>query len=124
MRLLLDTHILLWWMAQSQQLTRRARSTIIDADAVFVSAVSAWEIAIKASIGKLKTPDDLEIQMRANRFVELPVKIAHAILAAELPRHHSDPFDRMLVAQAAAESLTLLTADARLKTYGGSILLA
>ena len=111
-------------MAQSQQLTRRARSTIIDADAVFVSAVSAWEIAIKASIGKLKTPDDLEIQMRANRFVELPVKIAHAILAAELPRHHGDSFDRMLVAQAAAESLTLLTADARLKIYGGSILLA
>jgi PIN domain nuclease of toxin-antitoxin system len=121
---LLDTHILLWWLTQSEQLTKRARSTIAGADAVFVSAASAWEMAIKASIGKLKTPDDLETQMRANRFVELPVKISHSILAADLARHHGDPFDRMLVAQAAAESLTLLTADARLKAYGGSIFLA
>jgi len=124
LRLLLDTHILLWWLTQSEQLTRRARSTIVGADAVFVSAASAWEMAIKASIGKLKTPDDLEAQMRANRFIELPVKVSHAIVAAELPRLHGDPFDRMLVAQAAAESLTLLTADARLKAYGGSIFLA
>jgi len=124
LRLLLDTHILLWWLTQSKQLTRQARSTIVGAEAVFVSAASAWEMAIKASIGKLKTPDDLEIQMRANRFVELPVKVGHAIVAAELPRHHGDLFDRMLVAQAAAESLTLVTADARLKAYGGSILLA
>ena len=62
--------------------------------------------------------------MRENRFVELPVKISHALLAAQLPRHHGDPFDRMLVAQAAMESLTLITADARLKIYGGSMILA
>ena len=124
MRLLLDTHILLWWLTQDGQLTKRARSTIAEADAIFVSAASAWEMAIKISIGKLKTPDDLEAQMQANRFVELPVKISHAIVAAQLPHHHGDPFDRMLVAQASVESLTLLTADARLKAYGGSILLA
>jgi PIN domain nuclease of toxin-antitoxin system len=81
-------------------------------------------MALKTSAGKLKTPDDLEAQMQASRFVELPVRVSHALHAAQLPRHHGDPFDRMLVAQAAVESLTLLTADAQLKVYGGSMILA
>jgi PIN domain nuclease of toxin-antitoxin system len=121
---LLDTHILLWWLTESERLTKRARSTIAGAETIFVSAASAWELAIKTSTGKLTTPDDLEEQMRENRFVELPVKVSHALHAAQLPRHHGDPFDRMLVAQAAVESLTLLTVDARLKVYGGSMILA
>ena len=123
-RLLLDTHVLLWWLAGSEQLSRRTRDAIAAADAVYVSAASAWELAIKASLGKLRAPDDLEFQLRASRFTELPITVSHALAAAQLARHHSDLFDRMLVAQAAAESLTLLTADSKLKVYDVKILFA
>ncbi len=87
-----------------------------------MSAISAWELTIKAAIGKLKAPDDLEAQMHASRFAPLPVTVPHAIAAGKLPRHHGDPFDRMLVAQASLESLTLLTSDARLKAYDARIM--
>lgn len=124
MRLLLDTNVLLWWLESSERLSKRARQAIAEAEEVCVSPASAWELGIKSALGKLKTPDDLAIQIQANQFRELPVTIAHAIAAGGLPRHHNDPFDRMLVAQAALESLTLLTSDAHLKLYGGMVMLA
>jgi PIN domain nuclease of toxin-antitoxin system len=102
---------------------RPAPARRLEAEVVYVSAISAWELTIKAAIGKLKTPDDLEAQIHASRFVPLPVTAAHAIAAGKLPRHHSDPFDRMLVAQASLESLTLLTSDVRLRAYDVRIML-
>ena len=124
LNLLLDTHILLWWLSQDPRLSTRAKVSIDEAARVYVSAASAWEMAIKTATGKLRTPDDLEAQIAASRFLELPVSIAHAVAAAKLPRLHGDPFDRMLVAQALVESLTLLTSDRHLVAYGSAIMLA
>jgi PIN domain nuclease of toxin-antitoxin system len=123
-RLLLDSHILLWWLALAPNLTDRARRAITLAEEVYVSAASVWELAIQAASGRLRMPEDLAGQMQKNGFVPLSITMAHGIAAAELPLHHRDPFDRMLVAQASLESLTLLTADPRLKLYGVRIMLA
>jgi PIN domain nuclease of toxin-antitoxin system len=122
--LLLDTNVLLWWLAASERLTKRTRRVVADCPLVYVSAATVWEIAIKRALGKLEIPDNLEETLAANSFVSLPISVSHAIAAGKLPRHHDDPFDRMLVAQAALGSLTLLTADARLKAYDASILVA
>jgi PIN domain nuclease of toxin-antitoxin system len=122
-RLLLDTHIVLWWLSDSPRLAKRSKKLIAGNAEVFVSAATAWEIAIKKSLGKLKAPDDLEAALAASRFQELPVSVRHALAAGELARHHDDPFDRLLVAQAQAEDLTLLTSDARLDVYGAKVLL-
>lgn len=84
----------------------------------FVSAATAWEIAIKRAAGKLRAPDDLERALAASRFEVLPISISHALAAGKLPKHHEDPFDRMLVAQAQHEGMRLLTHDRRLKMYG------
>ncbi len=89
---------------------------------VFVSAVTAWEISIKQALGKLRTPKNLERVLAESHFEELPIKIAHAIVAGRLPRHHDDPFDRMLIAQAQTDRLTLVTHDARMSKYGTSVL--
>jgi PIN domain nuclease of toxin-antitoxin system len=124
LNLLLDTHILIWWLTASNRLSKTARQVIVDADSVYVSAASIWEIAIKVARGKLQVEGDLQQHLAGNQFQELPVRVAHAVAAARLPRHHGDPFDRMLAAQAARESLTLLTSDERLKAYDVSILLA
>ena len=124
MRLLLDTHILLWWLARNARLSNAARIAIEESDEAFVSAATAWEIAIKISQRKLEFRGDLERHLTSNRFLSLPVSVAHAIAAGSLPLHHRDPFDRMLVAQASLESLTLLTADARLKAYDVRVMLA
>ena len=94
----------------------------ITSEEVFVSAVSAWEIAIKRGAGKLKTPDDLEVQLAAAGFLPLPITLAHAAAVEHLPMHHRDPFDRMLVAQAHLEHLTLVTRDAALAAYGIDVL--
>jgi PIN domain nuclease of toxin-antitoxin system len=123
-KLLLDTHVLLWWLADDPQLAPTAAEAIAEADVVAVSAASAWEIAIKQALGKLSGPDDLAAELSANGFTELPVSVAHAVAAGGLPRHHSDPFDRMLVAQARIESLSLVTRDARLAEYGVACLQA
>jgi len=122
--ILLDTHVLLWWLGASGRLSKKTRRTITECASVYVSAATVWEIAIKRALGKLEIPDNLEETLAANSFVPLPISVSHAIAAGRLPRHHDDPFDRMLVAQAALESLTLLTADARLKAYDASILMA
>lgn len=122
MRLLLDTNALLWWLA-GQGLTDQAREAIADpANLVAVSAVSAWEISIKKALGKLTAPDDLEHQIQAGGFTPLPVTIAHGVAAGQLPRHHDDPFDRMLIAQAAAEGLTIVTRDQRFRHYNAALL--
>ena len=122
MRLLLDTNALLWWLADTG-LADQAREAIADpANFVAVSAVSAWEIFIKKAQGKLAAPDDLEHQVQAGGFTPLPVTIAHAVAAGELVRHHDDPFDRMLIAQALAEGLTIVTRDKRFSDYSVALL--
>jgi PIN domain nuclease of toxin-antitoxin system len=121
--LLLDTHVLLWWLAASSRLPQAARDAIGACEDVYVSAATAWEIAIKSSQGKLDFPGGLEEQLLENQFQPLPISIPHAMAAAALPLHHRDPFDRMLIAQARMESLTLLTSDAKLKAYDAAVLL-
>lgn len=122
MRLLLDTNALLWWLVD-KGLTDQAREAIADpGNLVAVSAVSAWEISIKKALGKLSAPDNLEHQIQAAGFTPLPVTITHGIAAGQLPRHHDDPFDRMLIAQAAAEGLTIVTRDKRFSDYNVALL--
>src|ERR1019366_1160016 len=112
MRLLLDTHILLWWLADSPSLSDRAREVIGDPDnAVFVSAVSLWEIWLKQSLGKLRLPSDFEQRLAGESFESLPLLAAHTREVASLPWHHRDPFDRMLIAQARATELKFVIAD-------------
>jgi PIN domain nuclease of toxin-antitoxin system len=121
-RLLLDTHAVLWWLAD-ESLTAEARDAIRDpANMVAVSAVSAWEISIKKALGKLSAPDDLEQQVHANGFTPLPISIAHGVAAGRLDRHHEDPFDRILIAQALAEGLMIVTRDKRFGDYGVALL--
>ena len=125
MRLLLDTHVFLWWVETPRTLTPEAQAAIAAPDnVVFVSVVSAWEMAIKAGLGRLKPPDDVEAAVDRGGFMKLGIAFAHAARAGTLPRHHGDPFDRMLIAQAHCESLTLVTRDAALGIYGVAILLA
>ncbi len=124
MRLLLDTHALLWWLAD-ESLSAQARDAIADpANLVMVSAATAWEVSIKKALGKLAAPDDLEQQVQAGGFTELPISIAHGLAAGQLARRHEDPFDRMLIAQALAEGLTLVTRDKRFDDYGVALLAA
>ncbi|MYA34262.1 MAG: type II toxin-antitoxin system VapC family toxin [Gemmatimonadales bacterium] len=118
MRLLLDTHTFLWWVSDYHQIGESARQAIADpASEVFVSAVSGWEIAIKKAKGRLAAPDNLATMVEEKRFVHLPLTFDHAERAATLPPHHRDPFDRMLIAQARAEGLILVTRDARIPLY-------
>jgi len=123
-RLLLDTHVFLWWRGEPDRLTSETRSQIAAADIVFVSAASAWEAAIKVSLGHLEIPDTIEAGVIASGFERLLISFAHAERAASLPYHHRDPFDRMLVAQAQAEDLTLVTHDRLLESYEVGILWA
>ena len=124
MRLLLDTQVYLWYLADSRRLSRKARGHIAGADEVFISAASIWEAAIKTGIGKLHVATkDLVAGIVASGFAELGVSALHAARVAALPHHHRDPFDRLLVAQAINEPLHLLTADAQLQPYSDLIVL-
>ena len=123
-RLLLDTHVFLWWRAEPSRLSSKVRSSIATADVVFVSVASAWEAAIKTSLGRLELPDTIEAGVLASGFEKLLITFSHAEHAGGLPPHHRDPFDRMLVAQAQAEGLTLVTHDRLLEPYGVEILWA
>lgn len=123
--LLLDTRALLWWLADDAGLSDEARASIGDPRrSVYVSAVTAWEITIKRALGKLDAPSDLGAAVSASGFQELPITIAHALAAGQLPNNHSDPFDRMLVAQAMFEGLTLVTRDDRIASYSIPVIMA
>lgn len=123
MRLLLDTHALLWWLEDSAQLSTEARDAIADgANEIAVSAASAWEMAIKQAAGKLRVPEALNDALATSGFAALPITIEHALKAAALEPHHRDPFDRMLVGQALVEGLTIVTRDPRFHPYGVPIL--
>jgi PIN domain nuclease of toxin-antitoxin system len=120
---LLDTHVLLWWMDDAPRLHSGVRDLIMNPDHdIAVSAASIWEAAIKRAIGKLQfdTPALLQA-LRRDRVRLVPITAEHALAAGDLPRHHDDPFDRMLVAQAAAEGLSIVTHDLRLQQYGVGI---
>jgi PIN domain nuclease of toxin-antitoxin system len=108
--LLLDTHVLIWW-DEGRRLAPEARRAIEEADAVYVSAATAWEIAIKIGLGRLRPTRTVEEATRESGFLELPVTFRHAERVAALPAHHRDPFDRLLVAQAEVEELTVVTRD-------------
>jgi PIN domain nuclease of toxin-antitoxin system len=118
MSLLLDTHILLWWLSDEPLLPAAAREAISSPDnEVMVSAAAVWEIAIKKAVGRLEAPDDLLEVLTTNDFQTLEITASHALLAGGLPAHHSDPFDRMMIAQASAENLTLVSVDERFPRY-------
>ena len=123
MRLLLDTHAFLWWLLADPALSVAARSAVADAEnEVFVSAASAWEITTKFRIGKLPKATfivtDIAGTIAQQGFIELPVAIRHGQLAGSLPGIHKDPFDRMLVAQAIVEDVTIVSGDQILSAYG------
>jgi PIN domain nuclease of toxin-antitoxin system len=119
----LDTHALLWWLADDRQLGDEARRAIAEpANAVCISAVSIWEARIKQAIGKLELPDDFATVLSEQAFLELPVTVEHAHALAELPMHHRDPFDRMLIAQATVEGLVLATRDGAFDAYDVELL--
>ncbi len=122
MKLLLDTHVFLWWSGDDQRLKGEAREAIANAERVVVSAASAWEAAIKSAAGKLQLLTPFEEAVEINRFEKLPVEFRHAAATAVLPPHHGDPFDRMLIAQALTEGLTLVTHDRLFAQYGVSVL--
>ena len=122
MRLLLDTHVLLWSMEADPKLTPAHRDAIEAADEVFVSAVSIWEIAIKTVLGKLVVAGDIESLALDAGCRPLPVTWAHGRDAGRLPPHHHDPFDRLLIAQARVEGLTLVSADRAFSHYDVALL--
>ena len=118
MNLLVDTHVLPWWLDDPGQLSKAAGAAIRDEEnVVCVSAATAWEIVIKKTLGKLDAPDNLDEVLRECRFTPLPITVAHALAVRLLPMHHRDPFDRMLVAQAHTEGMTLVTRDPRVLEY-------
>lgn len=124
MRLLLDTHIFLWTVAGSPLLKPAVRRLIEEADEVYVSAASIWEVAIKARLGKMEADlQELAAAIEASGFVELPVSAVHAAGVAQLELHHHDPFDRLLIAQALAEPLRLVTVDQVLARCSDVVLL-
>ena len=121
MSLLLDTHVLIWW-DEGRRIAAGARRAIEEADAVYVSAASAWEVAIKTALGRLRPTRTVEQAVSESGFLELPVTFRHAEQVAALPPHHRDPFDRMLVAQAAIEELTLVTRDPVFARYAVDVI--
>jgi PIN domain nuclease of toxin-antitoxin system len=117
MKLLLDTHVFLWWRAEPRRIDRKVERAISRARLVYVSAASAWEAAIKAQLGKLRFPGRFVEAVDLSEFTRLDITFAHAEAVRDLPLHHLDPFDRLLVAQAAVEGLTLVTADRQFEPY-------
>ena len=125
MNLLLDTHTLLFFVNDNPQLSDTARNAIEDdANEIYLSIVSAWEIAIKSSLSKLQIPKPVEIfipeQLQLNDFQLLPIKISHLGVVAKFPFHHRDPFDRLLAVQSIAENFSIISIDEKLNAYGVS----
>jgi len=125
-RLLLDTHVLVWWLAGGARLPARARELVRDpANEAFFSAASIWEVAIKSALGKIRVhPGEMVAALGESGIHELPVTANHAAHVFSLPDHHHDPFDRLLVAQCTAESMRLLTVDRALAPYGADVIVA
>ena len=123
MRLLLDTHALLWALAEPEKLPPRAADALTSRrNTVYASAVNTWELAIKAGLGRVHLPfANLQATIEQAGFAELAVSIAHSLRVRDLPHHHRDPFDRLLVAQAIDESLTLVSGDAAIGSYSVQI---
>lgn len=122
MKALLDTHTFLWWNLDDPQLSGRVRDFISDGrNEIYLSAASAWEIAIKAAKGRLKLPESpdryVANRMRTHRFSALPIEISHALHVFDLPQIHADPFDRLLIAQSQMEDMPILTADSEIRSY-------
>ncbi|MGN5637248.1 type II toxin-antitoxin system VapC family toxin [Streptomyces sp. AC154] len=117
MKMLLDTHVVLWWLDDSAELSDEVKGLLDTEPSVFVSAVSPWEIAIKQSLGKLEGPHDLAERVRDSQFLSLPITAGHGVRAGRLPEHHRDPFDRILIAQAQTEGMTILTRDKWIPSY-------
>jgi len=125
MNILLDTHVLIWVLEDTPLLSARAREAIIDGkNMVFVSSASVWEMSIKKAIGKLEVPDNLQQELELHRFTQLDISFEHAELAGKLPLIHKDPFDRMLIAQAKIEKLTLVSKDQYFDQYDVKLLKA
>ena len=125
MNILLDTHVLIWALENNPTLSDKARSSIIrPTNVVFVSSASVWEIAIKKQMAKLDCPDNLQEEIKLHRFTPLPINHNHAEQAGKLPGIHKDPFDRMLIAQAIIEKLTLVTRDELIAKYNVRIIKA
>jgi len=122
-RLLLDTNALIWVLTAPHRLSPTAAEAIeAEANDVYVSSISAWEIAMKRSHNRLEAPDDLDSQLDQKRFRRLPVEMRHASAIEFLPHHHGDPFDRMLIAQAQVEGLTIVTSDREMRRYQVALL--
>jgi len=122
MRALLDTHAFLWWITNDPRLSKKVREIISDGEnELFLSVASGWEMAIKAGLGRLQLPPNLEHfileQMALNAIESLPVQMSHALHVYKLPAHHRDPFDRMLIAQAQLQNLPILTVDPQIARY-------
>lgn len=129
MKILLDTHCWLWMEAAPERLSEEARGLVLDpGNEIFLSAASSWEIALKHALGRLRLPLPPEryvpSRLRRSRIMPLPIQHEHALRVGRLPRHHRDPFDRMLVAQAVIEGMALLTADPQLEAYPAKVLRA
>lgn len=125
MRLLLDTQVLIWSLLSPDRLLATTREAIQDgANDVFVSIASPWEIAIKKSRGNLDPPDDLDVQLAEKCFSLLPISLRHTHAIESLPHHHGDPFDRMLVAQAQTDGLTIVTSDPKIARYQVAVMRA
>jgi len=117
-RILIDTQVLLWWLKDDPQLGKVAKALVADANnEIFTSAVTAWEISIKVALGKLTAPGDIDAEVQLEGFSPLDITLKHADAAGKLPDIHNDPFDRMLIAQAQAEGLQLMTSDGEIPKY-------
>ena len=122
MRLLLDTHVVLWQLSGECELSVHARDAIAGADDLLFSVVSFAEVGIKASVGKLKVPADLPLRIADSGVRTLGLSPAHGLAVCDLPVHHRDPFDRLIIAQAIVERMTVVTADRRFEAYGIEVL--
>jgi len=116
-RLLLDTHVVIWWQTDDHRLNGAARHAIATADIVWLSAASGWEATIKAALGRLRLDEPFSVVVHADDFTELPISLEHTARLAGLAPHHADPFDRLLVAQALVEGATLVSHDRALEPY-------
>lgn len=122
MRLLLDTHVILWWQSEDRRLGGEARRAIAEADIVWVSAASGWEVAIKTARGRLRVDESMPLLLDTDDFTELPIRLSHIERLKGIAPHHNDPFDRLLVAQALTEKATLVTHDRAFEAYGATVL--